>query len=103
MGAPPEKNTTSVLLGVSILSLAVKVKVTSLPTFARLVVELFEAIPTLFSDGAVLSIVTLPLPLVTGVPEFSARSLNVTVYPTAPPVSPAITVYFAVWVLPELS
>jgi hypothetical protein len=96
MGAPPEENITT---GWTIVSLAAMVSVTTLPTLAKLDVELLEAMPTVDSVGTVRSIVTLPLPLVTGVPELSARSLKLIVYATAPPVSPAITVYFAVWIV----
>ena len=39
-------------------------------------VMLLEAILTLLSVGAVVSVVTLPLPLVTGVPAFATISLK---------------------------
>ena len=42
--------------------------------------------------GAVLSNVTLPLPLVTGVPAFPAESLNAILYVTDPSVSEACAV-----------
>ena len=42
--------------------------------------------------GAVLSNVTLPLPLVTAVPAFPAESLNAILYVTDPSVSEAFAV-----------
>jgi hypothetical protein len=42
--------------------------------------------------GAVLSNVTLPLPLVTAVPAFPAESLNAILYVTEPVVSEAFAV-----------
>ena len=59
-----------VTTGVPIVSLAVKVSVTTSLTFASVVVELLDAIATLLNVGTVLSKVTLPDPLVTAVPAF---------------------------------
>ena len=69
---PDSKVTTGVL----IVSLAVKVSVTTSATFASVVVELLDAIATLLKVGTVLSNVTLPDPLVTAVPAFPTLSLK---------------------------
>ena len=53
-----------------------KVRVTTSSTFARVVVELLDAIATLLKVGAVLSNVTLPDPLVTAVPAFPTLSVK---------------------------
>jgi len=50
IAAPPE---TKVTTGVDIVSLAVNVSVTLLPTAASVDVELFDAIPTLLNVGTV--------------------------------------------------
>ena len=63
-------------VGVEILSLAVKVRVISSPAFASVEVLLSEAILTLPRVGAVVSVVTLPLPLVTAEPALPAVSLK---------------------------
>jgi hypothetical protein len=52
IAAPPE---TKVTTGVAIVSLAVNVSVTTFDAFARVAVELLDAIPTLLNVGAVLS------------------------------------------------
>ena len=52
IAAPPERKVTT---GVAIVSLAVNVSVTTFDAFARVVVELLDAIPTLLNVGAVLS------------------------------------------------
>ena len=52
IAAPPDWNVTT---GVAIVSLAVNVSVTTFDAFARVVVELLDAIPTLLNVGAVLS------------------------------------------------
>ena len=62
----------NVTVGVVIVSLAVKVSVTTSPAFANVVVELLDAILTLLNVGTVSSNVTLPFPLVTSTPSFSA-------------------------------
>ena len=48
MFPPPHLNVTT---GVPIVSLAVNVSVTSSPTLARVVVELFDAMPKLYKVG----------------------------------------------------
>ena len=73
MEEPPDANVT---VGVEILSLAVNVKVTSSPALANVEVLLSEAILTLLRVGAVVSVVTLPLPLVTAEPALPAVSLK---------------------------
>ena len=52
IAALPDWNVTT---GVAIVSLAVNVSVTTFDAFARVVVELLDAIPTLLNVGAVLS------------------------------------------------
>jgi hypothetical protein len=52
--------------------------------------------------GAVLSNVTLPLPLVTAVPAFPAESLNAILYATEPVVSLDSVVYTAVQVFSDV-
>ena len=52
IASPPDKNVT---VGEAIASFAVNVSVTSSPTLAKVVVELFEAILTLLNVGAVVS------------------------------------------------
>ena len=89
IAALPDWNVTT---GVAIVSLAVNVSVTTFDAFARVVVELLDAILTLLKVGAVLSNVTLPLPLVIGVPAFPAESLNAILYVTDPSVSAACAV-----------
>ena len=90
IAALPDWNVTT---GVAIVSLAVNISVTTLPTTAASVdVELFDAILTLLNVGAVLSNVTLPPPLVTAVPAFPAESLNAILYVTDPSVSEAFAV-----------
>ena len=81
IAALPDWNVTT---GVAIVSLAVNVSVTTSATLARVVVELLDAIPTLLKVGAVLSNVTLPVPLVIAVPAFPAESLNAILYVTDP-------------------
>lgn len=76
MGAPLELKLT---VGVEMVSLAVKERVTTLPTFAKVLVELFEDKATEESVGAVLSKVTEPVPLVTGVPLLPVVSAKVMV------------------------
>ena len=73
MEEPPDANVT---VGVEMLSLAVNVKVTSSPALASVEVLLSEAILTLLRVGAVVSVVTLPLPLVTAEPALPAVSLK---------------------------
>ena len=73
MEEPPDANVT---VGVEMLSLAVNVKVTSSPALANVEVLLSEAILTLLRVGAVVSVVTLPLPLVTAEPALPAVSLK---------------------------
>ena len=87
--ALPDWNVTT---GVAIVSLVVNVSVTTFDAFARVVVELLDTIPTLLKVGAVLSNVTLPVPLVTAVPAFPAESLNAILYVTDPSVSEACAV-----------
>jgi hypothetical protein len=89
IASPSERKVTT---GVAIVSLAVNVSVTTFDAFARVVVELLDAIPTLLNVGAVLSNVTLPVPLVTAVPAFPAESLNAILYVTDPSVSEAFAV-----------
>jgi hypothetical protein len=89
IASPSERKVTT---GVAIVSLAVNVSVTTFDAFARVVVELLDAIPTLLKVGAVLSNVTLPLPLVTAEPAFPAESLNAILYVTDPSVSEAFAV-----------
>ena len=89
IAAPPDLKVTT---GVDIVSLAVNVSVTLLPTAASVDVELFDAILTLLNVGAVLSNVTLPPPLVTAVPALPAESLNAILYVTDPSVSEACAV-----------
>ena len=88
-GEPPDANVT---VGVEILSLAVNVNVTSSPALARVAVELSDVILTLLRVGAVVSVVTLPLPLVTAVPALPVVSLKAMLYVTAPSVSLAFAV-----------
>jgi len=52
IAALPDWNVTT---GVAIVSLAVNVSVTTYDAFARVVVELLDAIPTLLNVGTVLS------------------------------------------------
>jgi hypothetical protein len=52
IASPSERKVTT---GVAIVSLAVNVSVTTFDAFARVVVELLDAIPTLLNVGAVLS------------------------------------------------
>ena len=52
--------------------------------------------------GAVLSNVTLPLPLVTAVPAFPVESLNAILYVTEPVVSLDSVVYTAIHVFPDV-
>ena len=59
-----------------ILSLAVNVNVTSSLALASVLVELSDVILTLLRVGAVVSVVTLPLPLVTAVPALPVVSLK---------------------------
>ena len=59
-----------------IASDAVKVRVISSPSLASVEVLLSEAILTLLRVGAVVSVVTLPLPLVTAEPALPAVSLK---------------------------
>ena len=59
-----------------IASDAVKVRVISSPALASVEVLLSEAILTLLRVGAVVSVVTLPLPLVTAEPALPAVSLK---------------------------
>ena len=73
MASFPDLNVTT---GVCKASLPVKVKVTTSPTLANVLVELLDAIATLLNDGDPLSKVTLPEPLVTAVPLFPAISLK---------------------------
>ncbi len=87
--ALPDWNVTT---GVAIVSLAVNVSVTTFDAFARVVVELLDAIPTLLNVGTVLSNVTLPLPLVTDVQAFPAESLDAILHVTDPTVSEAFAV-----------
>ena len=89
IAALPDWNVTT---GVAIVSLAVNVSVTTFDAFARVVVELLDAILTLLKVGAVLSNVTLPDPPVTAVPAFPAESLNAILYVTDPSVSEACAV-----------
>ena len=83
---PDSKVTTGVL----IVSLAVKVSVTTSATFASVVVELLDAIATLLKVGTVSSNVTPPP--VTAVPAFDDKSLNAMLYVTDPSVSEASVV-----------
>ena len=53
---------------------------------------LSAVVETLDTVGAVLSNVTLPVPLVTAVPAFPAESLNAILYVTDPSVSEAFAV-----------
>ena len=69
------------------LSLAVNVNVTSSLALASVLVELSDVILTLLRVGAVVSVVTLPLPLVTAVPALPVVSLKTMLYVTAPSVS----------------
>ena len=73
MEEPPDANVT---VGVEILSLAVNVKVTSSPALANVLLSLLELIDTPLKVGAVVSVVTLPLPLVTAEPALPAVSLK---------------------------
>ena len=75
-----------------ILSLAVNVNVTSSLALASVLVELSDVILTLLRVGAVVSVVTLPLPLVTAVPALPAVSPKAMLYVTAPSVSLAFAV-----------
>ena len=79
-------------VGVEMLSLAVNVNVTSSLALASVLVELSDVILTLLRVGAVVSVVTLPLPLVTAVPALPAVSLKAMLYVTAPSVSLAFAV-----------
>ena len=88
-GDPPDANVT---VGVDILLLAVNVNVTLSPALAFDVFVLSDAIETLLKVGAVVSVVTLPLPLVTAVPELPVASLKTMLYVTAPSVSLAFAV-----------
>ena len=92
----------NVTTGVCKFSLAVKVSVISFPTFASVLVELFEAILTLLSVGTVLSNKTLlePITAVISTPSLPARSSKSTLKVTFPSVSPASGSYFAVQVVP---
>ena len=65
-----------VTTGVPIVSLAVNVRVTISLAFASVVVELSDAIATLFKVGTVLLKVTLPDPLVTATPALDDKSLK---------------------------
>ena len=73
MEEPPDANVT---VGVEILSLAVNVKVTSSPALANVLLSLLELIDTPLKVGADVSVVTLPLPLVTAEPALPAVSLK---------------------------
>ena len=73
MEEPPDWKVT---VGVLIASDAVKVRVISSPAFASVEVLLSEAILTLPRVGTVVSVVTLPLPLVTAEPALPAVSLK---------------------------
>ena len=68
---PPDLNVTT---GWEIATLAANVTVTTSPGLACVAGELSEVILALVRVGAVLSNVTLPLPVVTAVPGFPARS-----------------------------
>ena len=78
--------------GVPIASEAVKVSVISSLALASVLVELSDVILTLLRVGAVVSVVTLPLPLVTAVPALPVVSLKAMLYVTAPSVSLAFAV-----------
>ena len=88
-GEPPDANVT---VGVDILLLAVNLNVTLSPALAFDVFVLSDAIETLLKVGAVVSVVTLPLPLVTAVPALPDVSLKAMLYVTAPSVSLAFAV-----------
>ena len=78
--------------GVPIASEAVNVRVTSSLALASVEVLLSDVILTLLRVGAVVSVVTLPLPLVTAVPALPDVSLKAMLYVTAPSVSLAFAV-----------
>ena len=63
---------------------------------------LSAVVETEVTVGAVLSNVTLPLPLVTADPAFPAESLNAILYVTEPVVSLDSVVYTAVHVFPDV-
>jgi hypothetical protein len=63
---------------------------------------LSAVVETEVTVGAVLSNVTLPLPLVTADPAFPAESLNAILYVTEPAVSLSAVVYAAVHVFPDV-
>ena len=88
-GDPPDANVT---IGVDILLLAVNVNVTLSPALAFDVFVLSEARLTPLKVGAVVSVVTLPLPLVTAVPALPDVSPKAMLYVTAPSVSLAFAV-----------
>ena len=96
---PPDWKVTT---GVCKLSLAVKLRVISSPTFASVVVELSEAMLTLVSVGTVLSNVTLvpSVTAVTSTPSFPARSSKSILKVILPSVSPDSGSYLAVQVFP---
>ena len=71
--APPDKNVT---VGDWIVSLAVKLNVTTSLGVAVERSPLLEEMDTALKVGIEVSVVTLPLPLVTGVPTFPAVSLK---------------------------
>mgnify|MGYP005726798291 CR=1 FL=1 len=71
--APPEE---AVTVGDWIVSLAVKLNVTRSDGVAIDRFPLLDEIDTELNAGAEVSVVTLPLPLVTGVPAFPAVSLK---------------------------
>ena len=101
IAAPPDWKVTT---GVPIVSLAVRVKVTTSPSSANVDVELLEAIPTDVNVGTESSNVTLD-PSVTAVtatpalPDVSAKAI---LKVTDPSVSLEFAVYFAVHVLPSV-
>ena len=78
--------------GVPIASEAVKVSVISSLALASVEVLLSDAIETPLKVGAVVSVVTLPLPLVTAVPALPVVSPKAMLYVTAPSVSLAFAV-----------
>ena len=93
IAAPPDLNVTT---GVPIVSLAVSVRVITSPSFATVVMALFETMLTLLSVGVVVSMPAVTLVefdvAVTAVPAFPALSLKAMLKVTAPDVSLALAV-----------
>jgi hypothetical protein len=93
IAAPPDLKVT---VGVDIASLAVRVRVTTSPSFATEVMALFVAMLTELRVGAVVSKLAVTLVesdvAVTAVPEFPTVSVKAILKVTAPEVSLALTV-----------